>query len=365
MDKNKSFHRDQKGLVAIVITMIVILILSLIVLTFARMARREQRQTLDRQLNTLAFYAAESGVNDAAEFLKDPSNLVPKTDCDLPGDWPGSNVLDGPGGVISYTCVLIDPFPDMLEFNNVNHGSAQLIPIERETRTDLGSISIHWQSSGDDTDITGCPNAANAGNFSQEWPANCSPGMLQIDMMPFSYQSAGNDNLSGFNRGDLINGAFTVFAVPNATGTAGSVSYSQAIGFGGANGQGRIVSSGCSIPTGFNNPRQCQMNITGISNHIAYLRITPIYKSASIAICSPSCASRESLRGAQVIVDATGKANDVLRRIRVSLSLSDLGAGIPNSGIETSHTLCKQLMIIPPSTVRIADPSIEACRISP
>jgi len=65
----ESLQRNQSGMVSIMVTMILMIVMSLIVVGFAQVSRRNQRVALDRQLSTQAFYAAESGVNDAREFL--------------------------------------------------------------------------------------------------------------------------------------------------------------------------------------------------------------------------------------------------------------------------------------------------------
>jgi hypothetical protein len=57
--------RREGGFVSIIVCMIIMTILSLITIGFAQIMAREQRQALDRQLSSQAFYAAESGVNDA------------------------------------------------------------------------------------------------------------------------------------------------------------------------------------------------------------------------------------------------------------------------------------------------------------
>ena len=57
-------------MVAILVTMNLMIVISLIVLGFAQISRRNQRQSLDRQLSTQAFYAAETAVNDAADLIK-------------------------------------------------------------------------------------------------------------------------------------------------------------------------------------------------------------------------------------------------------------------------------------------------------
>ena len=61
----KQLKNNEQGLVAIVVTLIIMLVLTLIVTGFAQLARREQREALDRQLASQALYAAESGVNAA------------------------------------------------------------------------------------------------------------------------------------------------------------------------------------------------------------------------------------------------------------------------------------------------------------
>ena len=62
--KLKQLQKDQNGIASIIIVVVIILILTLVVLAMSRNANREQRQALDRQLSSAAFYAAESGIND-------------------------------------------------------------------------------------------------------------------------------------------------------------------------------------------------------------------------------------------------------------------------------------------------------------
>ncbi len=52
---DKTLSSDERGLAAVVVTVFVMIILSLVVLAFSQVARREQRQALDRQLSTQAF----------------------------------------------------------------------------------------------------------------------------------------------------------------------------------------------------------------------------------------------------------------------------------------------------------------------
>jgi Tfp pilus assembly protein PilX len=69
----RNIRHAEQGLVSIVVTMIFLIVLSLIVVGFAQVARREQRESLDRQLSSQAFYAAESGINIAKSAISDSS----------------------------------------------------------------------------------------------------------------------------------------------------------------------------------------------------------------------------------------------------------------------------------------------------
>ena len=113
-NSDKDFQQDEQGIVAIVVTMIIMIILTLIVTGFAQLARREQRATLDRQLASQAFYAAESGINDARRALEDPDFSGPlrgqKDSCDpLASAANVDSLVDKNIGLnISYPCLLIN-----------------------------------------------------------------------------------------------------------------------------------------------------------------------------------------------------------------------------------------------------------------
>src|SRR5689334_4150187 len=104
--------RQQAGMVSIMVTMILMIVLSLVVIGFAQIARRNSRQSLDRQLSTSAFYAAEAGVNDVRDLIKTQGTPPAKPDCTngsgataaYYGGLP-SSTLDAAANV-KYTCVM-------------------------------------------------------------------------------------------------------------------------------------------------------------------------------------------------------------------------------------------------------------------
>src|ERR1039458_10050844 len=70
---------DQSGFASIVIASVIILVLSLITVGFAQLMQREQRSALDRQLSSQAYYAAESGINDAVSAINSGFNVAKST----------------------------------------------------------------------------------------------------------------------------------------------------------------------------------------------------------------------------------------------------------------------------------------------
>jgi hypothetical protein len=344
MKKTTSLHNNESGLVAIVVTMILIILMSLIVMSFTRVAIREQRQVTDRQLNTLAYYAAESGVNDAREWIRSATGPVPdKENCD---DIPGADSrLDGPGGSVSYSCVLINPGPTSLEYGNIGIGEPKVIPIDRRSTGNVGTLNIYWQDVDAEGNFSNCPSGPNS--FPRSWPSNqCSPGMLQIDLV---------GGLGGsFSRDNLLNRTMTVFVRPRSGGAVNSINVNNYMGFG---NQGGLVDGSCDAGAG--DPKYCRINLTNIDSNVAYLKVTPLYRDASLTVRN----NGNRIFGAQVLVDSTGKASDILRRIQVRIAANDQNGTYPDAAIESSESLCKQFSVAPPDLlIDGSDVATNPCR---
>jgi type II secretory pathway pseudopilin PulG len=333
----KKLSKDQSGLAAIIVVLIVIVLLTMIVFTFARISQRNQRQVLDRQLDTAAYYAAESGINDAREWIRQNPTAVKET-CDMPPPEPGwpnaseEGKLDGEE--LSYPCVLVTPVPDSLKYDNVESGDSRVLPV-KPIGGNLSSIEIAWQEVGGGTNFS-CPS----NNPKEDW--NCDPGILQIDLIPLQQGSS-------INRDYFINRTMTVFARPSAGSVDenGTVGYATARGFG---NQGATVSAKCNSAS---SSKHCRLKIENFSDpgftpNSAYIKVTPHYKSADIEVCSPECGSAsEGLVGAQWVVDSTGRAADVLKRLQVRLSAETYENNQPvfSNAIHTAQSICKRFEI--------------------
>lgn len=318
--KRLSLDKEQGGMASILVTMVLMLIIGLIVIGLARVSRREQQQSLDDQLSTQAFYAAESGVNDAIDVLKKGLDDDYTTDCKaFISAFSLNPKLDESTGV-EYTCLLVNRAPGNLTYNDISTEGSTVVVVKPQSGN-INSMTISWQKSpsADTTD----PFCSPVGKFTPAaaWP--CKTGIVRADILPGT----------GGNRKKLSDDVMTAFLYPSGVGAANSrnpLSYNPADT--GAISGGQCSAGKCSV----------KINFSGGQPQV-FLRLKSIYVSSSVTITANDGAAK--LIGAQAVIDATGKANDVLRRIQVRVPLAANQGPFPEFAIQSGTTICKQLEI--------------------
>ncbi|MES2971669.1 MAG: PilX N-terminal domain-containing pilus assembly protein [Patescibacteria group bacterium] len=334
MKKRNIKRNSELGFVSIIVTLLLMLIISLIVLAFAKISRREQRQALDRQLSTQAFYAAETGINDAIKHIKANPLYAGDSDCSD----TQSNTFGNPdlGNNSAYTCVLVNPYPNDVLIDTVSTTTSQVFPLQTKTGTAISSLDISWGVTGDPSGITvadllACPTV---GSFPAATSATwtCPVGILRVDLVPI---------IAPINRSNLEAAAATFFLHPGDAVT-GSVSIVGANGFG---GQGVIAEAKCAPNT--DKKKICKVQITGLTNSYYYMRVKAIYVNTSFLI-EPLDGSGDALAltNAQAIIDSTGRAADVVRRVQERVKLTPSGF-TPEGPADSSNSICKRFTAAP------------------
>lgn len=329
----KKSHQGEQGFVSIIVSIVVISILSLITISFAYLMRREARQSLDRQLSSQAFYAAESGINDAINKLKsNPSYSA--NDCNNTG-----RDLDNS---LSYTCVLVDNTPDNLEYSPIDTEKSTIIRMDAPGAT---ALNISWQpNDGKQNYVQDIPQIPTSEHNLPVASSN-SPfatqvresGVLRVSVIPVPN--------SGISRQGLIDQTQTMFLYPNSkdqAGQKGSYAFSN-----NPNTQGGFINGECNANS---TPYNCNIQITNLPAGVEtyYLRLKSIYTPQRVQISADNVqGGRISFGGVQAVIDSTGKANDVLRRVQVRVPLST-DYVYPEFALETTDTLCKKLNIYEP-----------------
>ena len=146
---------DQRGMVSFLVTFIMLLVISLIVVGFTRVASQNRREALDRQLSTQAFYAAESGVNAFLNASKTDPGLLTTTrgTCDTTNATFEKTLSTNPK--VSVTCVLVDPLVPHIEVTGLDDGESQIFTIDPRaadgTSAALTRLVFVWESESDST----------------------------------------------------------------------------------------------------------------------------------------------------------------------------------------------------------------------
>jgi hypothetical protein len=250
----------------------------------------------------------------------------------LPSDFASYNSeIDNDSGTkhgVKYTCVLVDLNPKTLEFGAVDPLSDNKY-LTFTTNTGLNSLTVSWTSA--DNNNPKFPASTSAGFMPLDgWSNKGYPAVIEFSITPY--------NPSGFNRNSLANSNFTVFMYPSKdTGSGGRIGYT-------AGSQGRVVGNACTPST-----NTCKATITGLGGTGPYylIRLVDYYDKSNISISGQ--AGSVFVNG-QAMIDVTGKARDVLKRLQVRVPLnSSQTNSLPDFALE-GQSVCKRLATAPNST---------------
>lgn len=336
-----SLKNDQQGIVSILLTVFVLIVLSLVVLAFSQNTRREQRQALDRQLSTQAYYAAESGINQTIDKIRRGELTQLKSDKCSNNTAESLDSNTGTGGQNAFTlqCVLYDRAPAVLRYSNVDTTKGEFFSM-KTVANDLNHIKISWtRSEGGNGNYSGCSSVSSVAslpaNAGDPTVTNCSAGLLRVMLIPAAFN---NPN----SRENLYNQSQTIFLRPtrNASDATAQVPYEpHSVG---ADSQGKIIPAKCS-----SNGR-CEVTVLGLpSGTNVYMQVRSIYYSNAVDVYGYNVTNNPvNFDDAQAEVDVTGKASDVLRRVQIRMPLYEDYVA-PANVLDVMNGLCKRLGVYP------------------
>jgi hypothetical protein len=328
---------NEKGIVSIVVTLIIMIVLTLIVTGFAQLARREQREALDRQLSAQASYAAESGINalkSALPYINENS----RTKCDdntiIPTQGTNPFTSTTLSDNSSYTCLLFNREPRELIFQSVGLDDAVIAPLSLKDSSGnsikLNNLNISWKAKDGSTSVY---TNSNLGVFpsAQAWAK--SIGILRLDLItiPNTGTNVSQAGLDGSTKSFLLQ--------PRTNGDISKSILDIK--------NGDIIGANCTAGN-------CSFNITGLDQEKYYLRMRSIYNPSSVTLNNQipgGVATTDVFSGAQIEIDSTGRATDVLKRIKVrivdpnSIISKTSGPNFPEYVFSSKDNLCKRLSL--------------------
>jgi hypothetical protein len=319
---------NQTGLVSIIVTMIMIIVISLIVLGFSEVTRRNQTETLDRQLSSQAYYAAETGVNDVIAKLKDPAAHFAPADATKCDQFTGDNSMTtGLVGNVSYTCALVTEAVPSIKLS-VAPGISKTTVINM---TDASDLVISWNAKGAGANT--CVPSAGVGTFTPSGTytdptSGCPYALVRLDV--YNGASPGDPDV-------MANGTESFYFQPTNNTGIPRVSFSPS-----AATPGLVIGAGCT-PNTSATTGTCTVKLSGVPAGTSgtppgtnsYARLTSVYWPADVTI------SGSTFSGSQALIDVTGKAQDVLKRIQVRVPLGG-GGEVPTDAVQSTDGICKR-----------------------
>lgn len=326
------------------------LLLSIMTISFVRLSVREQRQATDDSLTNRAFYAAESGLEDAKRALQRNFDSDPLNNVALNAD------ICRPAEVVPivndtvelsleldtyYTCQLIDMSPPDFQAELDEWGSVTL-PL-RAASGGFDRVVIRWHQQGPppfngDYGLAGAGGTTNLPPY-PDWrggAAECAsptglgcPAMLRTQVFHTTATAP-------LNRDDFASSA-GVLRPTSAPGTGATYSSLDK----------EVTNINCAafntIPDG---EYACTATITGLNvpDRLYYLHLSSLYRSTNVHVSLFNSAVQVDMQDAQAVVDVTGRAGDVYRRIQARVGLSQ-EYPLPDVAVWGNEEICKDFTV--------------------
>lgn len=376
MDRRKK----QQGAVSIFAVIFSALFMAVLTVGFIKLMIQDQQQATNNDLSQSAYDAALAGVEDAKRVIRASqsgntaataalSDKPKSEDCRV---ITRSGILGGASSDRetqirtssdrgrefnqAYTCVNIHmQSPDFIY--KAPEDSSELVPLR--AAEDFHRVVIEWYRRDDERN-QGRADAANlhrgialgALPKAEDWRAD-----------------KGKDNVPPLMRAQIIH--------PNATGVTGDIftrfdntggtlflwprvfthaSEPSSVGLparatnGNSHFKNEPVIATCSKDFGFSGEYSCKAiidvgHVVRASSEYAFLRLNSLYKGASIKVSLYNKANRMvAFDGVQPVVDATGRAANMFRRVEARLRIGE-DFKYPDSAVEVINSLCKDFSV--------------------
>ena len=401
--KSLRLHRES-GAVSLFVVIFAMLIITVITVSFLRLMVAEQQQATDNDLSQSAYDSAQAGVEDAKRALlryqqictttADPSACadlnakLSSTECNealkISNIASTENVSSSDGSTRSgevkvqqsegvdsaldqaYTCVTMQ-LQTLDYVGSLAPGESQLVPLVGSTN--FNTVTVEWFSKDDVTNDTGTvkllPAPSSDALISKDkWDIN-TPPVMRTQLIQFG----SNFSMTGFDAVDSSSGVTqsnsnSVFLYPTSSVSVNLVPFTAL--------DTRKNTSGAEADpdTSLLTPRKvqckpavssstdysCSMSLTlpepigGGTTRTAFLRLMPFYNAASFRVVlsngDPALATNVvRFKDVQPIIDSTGRANDIFRRVESRVNLYNTDFPYPDATIDVNGNFCKNFAV--------------------
>ena len=337
----KKLNQDNQGVISFFTVIFLTTLLIIITTAFIRLMVSEQRQATDNDLSSRAFFAAESGVDDAIALLRDNIKAhsgtldVSALDLDECGSGPEFNL--NTDSDISYTCRFISLDVTSLS-GRLERG--EIVNFDLVGVPDAVSARLKWHIPNEDQEGVNASRAVfngqtwpgiGANRPASEWTTDNVPALMRLQTI--NYPSVGLNSAS-------INNNIS-FAYPDNSGSP--------------NGSGDVASTSkrvtaCTLLASTSSNYACQFTFLDIdgptNNQNKFLRLQALNNKTSYELQLLDGANNPVVVPNQAVIDVTGKAGNVFRRIRVTVPVNAGNADdIADHALLVDERICKNFEV--------------------
>lgn len=374
MSTNK---QQQKGAVSLFIVIFSALLIVTIVTAFVRIMLQDQQQATTSDLAKSAMDSAQAGVEDAKRALVEyyktecPTRPHGHVRCDTlrnvlsnpatvdDNGWTKGCDLTHRAGLVTedgevpvktndndtaldqaYTCVKVLMNPD----EYLGSRDSQVIHLKSKDNAEFNQVKIQWYVQQDDQRLDLSPGGSNYA-LPDTWPAK-RPQVLRAQLLQYS-----NDfTLNTFDNNPDNNS--TLFLAPTLLSGVSSYSFSN---FSRKQAGANALQNVPCEPQPARGAYACSITLDlpslgdpSTTPRNAYLKIDQLYASGNknflVTMLKSGSPNPIKFSDVQVVVDSTGRANDIFKRIR---SRVDMGGGIPapDAAVDVTRSFCKEFMV--------------------
>jgi Tfp pilus assembly protein PilX len=371
-------RQQEAGFVSLFTVIFFMLLISVITIGFLRIMAIEQRQALDNDLSASALAAAESGIEDAKRIILKYMSLPAGAEKDtlqaaltsgsctdlLTNSTVNSLGINANGSVTGqsalnqyYTCLSIN-LSSYDYVANQSAGKSEFIPLVSANGT-FDRIKISWDLVSNTIGVDGDGRPSNYATSTllpkvigdpQSWSAQGYPAYLRVEVYGYPNGS--------FSRSDINDRTRSVFLIPSQVGAGPDtpINLSTVDPLPHQFGQAKTAVQQVQCQ---NTPATVQVGnyacvatvvlpddpgLRGNNNNY-FLRVTPLYGAThfKIRLRDPR-GSYKNFSVIQPVVDVTGRASDVFRRVQARIRMP-LSADLPEYVTETAGDICKNMQI--------------------
>lgn len=392
-------HSNQRGAVSLFVVIFAMLIISVITVSFTHLMIVEQQQSSDSDLSQSAYDSAQAGTEDAKRALlryqqlcssspsscSDARDKIASTTCNAgltlsgiidsskdttsnntanPGEVSVQQSLNGKDAALNqaYTCVLMQLETDDYVWP-ISSGQSQLVPLVGKASYD--TVTIRWYDkknlTSNDGSVTLPGVSATHPLVNQaSWNTN-TPSVLRAQLVQFgtSFTMSSFDSVNATGESN----ANTVYLYPTSGVGATSAAFTalDTRSAGPGNDPNADVASLTPHPVNCkanisSGGYACSMSLTlpspiGGGDRTAFLRLTPFYNAANVQVVLSNGVPTSTgtnivkFKDVQPLIDSTGRANDVFRRVQSRVNLYNTDFPYPDATIDINGNFCKNFAV--------------------